>query len=80
MGKIVAISGGDLISTDNLNRYAIQLTGKTNPNILFIPTASEDANGYIENIKQYYDKHKCQVESLCLYKSIYSKEKLEEMF
>ena len=47
MGKIVGISGGDFQSTDVLNQLAIEMTGKVKPNVLFIPTASNDARGYI---------------------------------
>lgn len=42
MGKIVAISGGDLESTNSLNLFAIQLTEKETPNVLFIPTVRRE--------------------------------------
>lgn len=80
MGKIVAISGGDLESTDSLNRFAIQLTEKKTPNILFIPTASYDAKGYIEKISNYYNKYDCKVECLCLYTETYSADEIENKF
>lgn len=80
MGKIVAISGGDLESTDSLNRFAIELTEKENPTVLFIPTASHDANGYIENISNYYRKYNCKVDSLCLYTNNYSSKEIENKF
>lgn len=80
MGKIVAISGGNLQSTDNLNRYAIHLTGKDHPSVLFIPTADCDAEGYIENIEKYYGSLGCPVTSLCLYTRTYTIEELEAIF
>ena len=80
MGKIVAISGGDLESTDSLNRFAIQLTEKETPTILFIPTASYDANGYIEKIRNYYSRYNCEVDCLCLYTNAYSSKEIENKF
>ncbi len=46
MGRIVAIASGDLLSTRPLNKYAIKLAKKQNPNVLFIGTASQDAQDY----------------------------------
>ena len=66
MGRIVAIAGGDLSSTRELNIHAIKLTNKKNPNLLFIPTASHDAEGYIEVITKEYHYLGCEVKSLCL--------------
>ena len=50
MGRVVAIAGGDLLSTRKLNVHAITLSNKTTPNVLFIGTASHDAEGYIDAI------------------------------
>ena len=36
MGRIVAIASGDLLSTRPLNKYAVKLAKKQNPNVLFI--------------------------------------------
>ena len=46
MGRIVAIASGDLLSTRPLNKYAVKLAKKQNPNVLFIGTASQDAQEY----------------------------------
>ena len=43
MGRVVAIAGGDLLSTRKLNVHAITLSNKTTPNVLLIGTASHDA-------------------------------------
>lgn len=45
MGRIVAIAGGDLLSTRPINTYTIQLSNKRNANVLFVGTASHDAEG-----------------------------------
>ena len=41
MGRIVAIAGGDLLSTREINIHTIKLTNVTNPDVLFIPCANE---------------------------------------
>lgn len=66
MGRIVAIAGGDLSSTRPLNQHAIQLSGKSNPNVLFIGTASHDAAGYIESIAREFVFLGCNVKALRL--------------
>lgn len=79
-GVIVGISGGDLLSTSALNEYAISLTGKKQPHVLFIPTASCDAKGYIENIEKYYGQYQCAVSTLCILSKSYSKDQITELF
>ena len=79
MGRIVAISGGDLESTRAINEYTIQMTGKKEPNVLFIGTASKDAKGYIERIRKHYNDLGCKVEALCLYKRVYEEEEIDQL-
>lgn len=52
MGRIVAIASGDLLSTRPLNKYAVKLAKKQNPNVLFIGTASQDAQEYRDVLLQ----------------------------
>ena len=56
MGKIVAIGGGDLsaLATEPIDRAIIELSGKSNPHALFIPTASSDSVEYWETFDQAY--------------------------
>ena len=44
MSKIVAIGGGEFTrrEIDRIDRYALDLTGKYDPRVLYIPTASND--------------------------------------
>jgi len=49
MGRIVAIAGGDLQSTFPINRFIVHMDKKNNHNLLFVGTACEDAEGYINN-------------------------------
>ena len=54
MRKIIAIGGGEIgrpgvkNETLGIDREIIKLSGKENPKLLFIPTASGDALGYCE--------------------------------
>ena len=52
--KIVAIGGGELkmLETADIDKRIIELTGKTRPKALFIPTASGDADGYIDTSRR----------------------------
>lgn len=79
MGRIVAISGGDLVSTRPLNLHAIKLSGKTNPNVLFVGTASNDAEGYIWSIEQEYKNLGCEMRSLCLVTKVYRNEDINDL-
>lgn len=79
MGRIVAISGGDLSSTRPLNFHAIKLSGKTNPNVLFVGTASRDADGYFASIEKEYENLGCHVKSLCLVTKSYRNEDIDHL-
>lgn len=79
-GTIVGISGGDLSSTSPLNEYVISLAEKRHPHILFIPTASYDAEEYIENIRKYYEKYQCTISTLCIISKTYSQAEIDSLF
>lgn len=67
--KIVAIGGGELkdLETLEIDKRIIELTGKTRPKALFIPTASGDAGGYADTFEACYGKRLgCQTRSLNL--------------
>ena len=63
MGRIVAIAGGDLSSTRKLNLHTIQLSNKAKSRVLFVGTASYDAEGYIEAITKEWTSLGCEVGS-----------------
>jgi len=75
MGRIVAIGGGEIRDGETLNidKFIVSLSGKERPSLLFIPTASHDAEGYIETVKKVYKELGCDVKILCL-----TKENIEE--
>ena len=67
--KIVAIGGGELktLETADIDKRIIELTDKTHPKALFIPTASGDAEGYVETFEARYGQHfGCQTRTLKL--------------
>ncbi|MDC7279519.1 peptidase E [Butyrivibrio fibrisolvens] len=68
MGRVVAISGGDLQTTEQINKYAVKLSEKESPNVLFIGTASMDSEGYLAGIKAAFGKLNCNVKDLPLTK------------
>ena len=79
MGRIVAIAGGDLSTTKELNIHTIKLSNKQNPNVLFIGTASRDADGYIEAITKEFKFLKCEVKSLCLCSKNYDEKGIDTL-
>ena len=55
MKTIVAIGGGEIARHETLaiDKEIIRLSGKKSPTVLFIPTASSDAQGYIDAFTDY---------------------------
>jgi dipeptidase E len=85
MKKIVAIGGGEIgrpgypIETTKIDKEIIKLSGKKNPRLLFIPTASSDSESYYETIKKYFgDKLGCKTDVLYLTKEKLNKKEIEE--
>lgn len=78
MGRVVAISGGNLQTTEKLNIYALQLSGKEHPNVLFIGTASMDADEYYTNFKAVYHNMNCNVDNLPLVKKKLAADMIDE--
>ena len=79
MGRIIAISSGDLQSTAPMNEYAVKLVKGNTKNLLFISTASHDAEGYIESMTQVFGELGCQVRALKLTTGSYTSEEIKEM-
>lgn len=76
MGRIVAISSGDLESTKSINEYAIKLIHSESRNVLFLGTASKDAQGYIEGMTEAFAQFGCQVRALQLVAKNYTYEEI----
>lgn len=56
METIVAIGAGQMktFETLSIDKRIVELTGKSQPKALFIPTASEDAEGYWHTFDRVY--------------------------
>jgi len=60
MKKIIALGGGEIgrpgypIETTEIDKEIIRLSGKENPKLLFIPTASDDSESYYEAVKKHF--------------------------
>lgn len=56
--NIVAIGGGEIRQRETLkiDRFIRELSGKQAPKLLFLPTASYDADGYTETVTDVYGK------------------------
>ena len=71
MKKLFAIGGGEIgrpgypIETTAIDKEIIKQSGKKDPKLLFIPTASKDAEGYIQTVQNYFGKKLgCKVDTL----------------
>tara|TARA_B100000945_G_scaffold293826_1_gene270110 strand:- start:1866 stop:2573 length:708 start_codon:yes stop_codon:yes gene_type:complete len=68
---IIAIGGGGFGRNPNsrvIERYILNLSDKKNPNILFIPTASAEDQGYIINFYSCFNALNCNPTHLNLFK------------
>jgi len=68
---IVAIGGGSIRTkgTAAIDREIIRLSGKKNPKLLFVPTATSDSEVYWERVQEYFGGFlKCKTDVLFLIK------------
>ena len=88
MGKIIALGGGEIgrphenggfypVETTSIDKEIIKQTGKSNPKLLFIPTASNDSEGYFQVVQKHFSKLGCKVDVLYLIKDKLSKKQIE---
>ncbi len=84
MKKLVAIGGGEIgrpgfpVETTDIDKEIIKLSGEKNPKLLFIPTASSDAVGYVQTVEKHFGKDLgCQIDVLYLIKEKPSYEEIE---
>jgi len=85
MGKIVAIGGGEIgrpgypVETTKIDKEIIRLSGKKRPRLLFIPTASGDAEGYVKSVEKHFGQRLgCKVDALLLVKTQPSKKEIRD--
>ncbi|MEG1256224.1 peptidase E [Clostridium sp.] len=80
MGVIVSIGGGSIRELETLviDEYIVSLTKKECPRALFIPTASGDAQTYIDVFNNVYrEKLRCITDTLLLTNSSLSEEEIK---
>lgn len=82
---MVLIGGGEMgrpgtsIETLPIDKEIIALSGKKHPKLLFIPTASGDARGYVEVVEGYFGKKLgCTVDTLLLYGKKINRSEIEK--
>ena len=83
--KIVAIGGGEIgrpghpIETTEIDKEIIKLTGKNNPRLLFLPTASSDSESYASVVREHFGKRLgCKVDKLYLLNRKTNQKKMKE--
>lgn len=83
--KIIAIGGGEIgrsgfpVETTDIDKEIIALTGKKNPKLLFLPTASSDSERYIHVVQEHFHKRLgCDVDTLYLLNKKVSRQEMEE--
>lgn len=81
--KIVAIGGGEIgrpgfpVETTHIDKEIIELTGKSKPKLLFIPTASSDSEGYTKVVEKHFGANLgCKVDTLFLIKQKLSRKEI----
>jgi len=77
MGRIIAIGGGELETTHSIHQYIVSMAGKAQPCLLFLGTASHDAEGYIAAIHSEFEALGCIVTELCLATDAYSDDEID---
>jgi len=79
--KIIPIGGGLLRfgETISIDKFIVKESGKKNPNVLFIPTASKDLPAYSVVFRREYKKLGCKVKILRLYKRKPSQATIEKL-
>lgn len=71
MRQIIAMGGGGFsMEPDNplLDQYILKQVNKSQPKICFIPTASGDADSYIEKFYDFFNQQECIPSHLSLFK------------
>ncbi len=83
--KIVAIGGGEIgrpgysVETTEIDKEIIKLTGKKNPKLLFLPTASSDSEGYVHVVQEHFQKRLgCEVDTLYLLNNKVTQQEMEK--
>lgn len=79
MGRVIAISSGDLETTKFINEYAVKMLGGVAGKVLFIGTASKDAKGYITSMEDAFGQLGCELKALKLVAQSYTDAEMKEL-
>lgn len=82
MGRIIAIGGGEIRYGDTyeIDKIIVEATGLDHPKLLFIPTASDDAEGYVDSIRVAFgEKLGCEVTALRLIEDLPQASEIQEL-
>lgn len=74
---IVAIGGGDT-KNDVINKEIVSLSGKSKPNFLFVPTASDDDAEYVIEYKKIFRDLGCATDALLLLNKRLTKDDIKQ--
>lgn len=77
---IIAIGGGEVSQnqTYDIDKFIVESSKKENPHFLFIPTASKDAEAYMETISNLYESLGCKTDTLYLSNAKVNKEEVNQ--
>nr|WP_072514439.1 peptidase E [Ndongobacter massiliensis] len=77
---IISIGGGEVSQnqTYDIDQFIVESSKKEKPNFLFIPTASKDAEPYIETINELYEGLGCKTDTLYLSNVEVSREEVQQ--
>lgn len=83
MWKIIAIWWGEIRvgnpkHTLEIDKRIVELSWKSSPMLLFIPTASNDSESYYDCVKSQFTNLGCKTDVLYLTKNRYSNQQLED--
>jgi len=59
VGQIIAVGGGSFALKSSIEKYILDQSSSTNPNVCFIPTASAENKAYIVQYYSIYSKLNC---------------------
>ena len=79
MGRIVAIGGFGSEYAIRLDAYAVKLTNKAHPNVLYLGTAGKDTQDRIDNATSKFSGLGCTVKPLALFTHSYTNEEMDTL-
>lgn len=81
-GTVILIGGGNFEKNETLSidTYALKLCAKPKPNVLIIPAAMQDDQGYGKRLKQYFRRLGAEASALRLLHTKLDQSQVHQMF